>query len=92
MKRLALTLPFAALMLNPAAVGAEDAAPDDGTRWWGHVQVLAGDDMEGRGTGTPGYDRAADYVIGAFQSLGLKPMGTDGYKQPVALRTVPYVM
>ena len=84
MKRLALTLPFAALMLNPAAVGAEDAAPDDGTRWWGHVQVLAGDDMEGRGTGTPGYDRAADYVIGAFQSLGLKPMGTDGYKQPVA--------
>ena len=84
MKRLALTLPFAALVLLTPALSAEDAVPDDGTRWWRHVQALASDEMEGRGTGTPGYDKAATYVIDAFQSLGLKPMGTDGYKQPVA--------
>ncbi|WP_031297523.1 M28 family metallopeptidase [Sphingobium lactosutens] len=84
MKRLALTLPFAALMLLSPALSAEDAVPDDGARWLRHVQALASDEMEGRGTGTPGYDKAAAYVIDAFQSLGLKPMGTDGYKQPVA--------
>ncbi|MBZ9648950.1 M28 family metallopeptidase [Sphingobium sp. 3R8] len=57
---------------------------DAGARWWAHVQALANDGMEGRGTGTPGYDRAADYVIAQFKALGLKPAGIDGYKQPVA--------
>ena len=86
MKRLSFTLPFVALLLAPAGVGAQ-AYPQmdaDGARWWRHVQAIANDGMEGRGTGTPGYDRAAEYVIGQFRALGLKPMGVDGYKQPVA--------
>ena len=86
MKRLSFTLPFVALLLAPAGVGAQsDPQMDaDGVRWWRHVQAIANDGMEGRGTGTPGYDRAAEYVIGQFRALGLKPMGVDGYKQPVA--------
>jgi hypothetical protein len=51
-----------------------------------HIRVLADDSMEGRGTGTPGYDRAARYVAAQFEALGLEPAGTDGYLQPVRLR------
>jgi Zn-dependent M28 family amino/carboxypeptidase len=77
-----LTLPLLS-MIAATAAHAQDAG-DAGARWWAHVEALANDGMEGRGTGTPGYDRAADYVIGQLKALGLKPAGIDGYKQPVA--------
>ncbi|MCI4589088.1 M28 family metallopeptidase [Sphingobium sp. BYY-5] len=79
-----ILLPLLALCPAPVAFAAPDMSKSDGARWWAHVQALANDGMEGRGTGTPGYDRAADYVIAQFETLGLKPMGVDGYKQPVA--------
>lgn len=73
-----------ALSLLTAAMPALAAGDQRAAAWWGHVQTLADDSYEGRGAGTPGYDRAADYVIGQFQALGLKPAGTDGYRQPIA--------
>lgn len=73
-----------ALLLCVSAVSLAVPLADDGARWWRHVEALADDSMEGRGTGTPGYDRAADYVIAQLKALGLKPAGIDGYKQPVA--------
>jgi Zn-dependent M28 family amino/carboxypeptidase len=33
---------------------------------------------EGRGTGQPGFQKAADYVAAHFKAFGLKPMGDDG--------------
>jgi Zn-dependent M28 family amino/carboxypeptidase len=72
------------LLLVSFSGAAMAAGEDRGKLWWGHVQVLASDAYEGRGTGKPGYDRAADYVIGQFRALGLQPAGTDGYKQPIA--------
>lgn len=78
MRSVALSLPL--LALTVPALAQEEA----GARWWRHVQAIAGDEMEGRGAGTPGYDRAADYVIGQLKALGLKPAGVDGFKQPVA--------
>jgi len=54
-----------------------------GRRWWSHVQRLADDSMEGRETGSAGYERAADYVIEQFRAFGLAPAGTQGYRQPV---------
>ncbi len=57
-----------------------------GRRWWSHVQVLADDKMEGRETGSRGYQRAADYVVERFRAAGLKPAGVDGYRQPVDLQ------
>jgi len=60
---------------------AEDAAG----QWWADVSALADDGMEGRLTGSPGYDRAAQYVIGRLKQEGLKPAGLKGYLQPVAL-------
>jgi Zn-dependent M28 family amino/carboxypeptidase len=54
-----------------------------GQHWWAHVQYLAGDDLEGRNTGSAGYLKAAGYVAHAFQAAGLDPAGTDGYFQDV---------
>ena len=37
-----------------------------------HLRHLAGDSFEGRGTGQPGGDRAADYIAEQFKSYGLE--------------------
>lgn len=51
------------------------------------MKVLASDDMEGRGTGTVGYEKAAAYVVSEFRRAGLQPaFGTD-FKQPVRFNT-----
>jgi Zn-dependent M28 family amino/carboxypeptidase len=78
-------LPLIALALSacatvpPLPTHAERAAS-----WWGDVSALADDGMEGRLTGSPGFQRAADHVVARFRGLGLEPAGTDGYFQPVA--------
>src|SRR5215470_19060384 len=52
-----------------------------------HLEFLADDALEGRGTGTRGYDLAAKYVRSNFQGEGLKSAISDGsYFQKVALR------
>jgi len=76
--RLTLALALAALSAAPAL-----AADADGSRWWAHVETLAGPQFEGRMTGTAGYDRAADYAAQKFRAYGLKPAGTKGYLQPM---------
>ncbi len=45
------------------------------------VQVLASPSMTGRGVGTPGIERAANHIAREFQHAGLKPAGTQGYRQ-----------
>ena len=51
-----------------------------------HIRFLASDRLQGRGTGTPGYDSAARYVTDHFARLGLDSAGTEGYLQPVPFR------
>ena len=48
------------------------------------VKTLSDDAMEGRGTGTAGERKAADWIAEQFSSHGLKPMGAD-YFQKVEL-------
>jgi Zn-dependent M28 family amino/carboxypeptidase len=43
-----------------------------------HVQFLADDLLEGRGTGTRGGDIAAHYIATQFALYGLRPAGDDG--------------
>jgi Tol biopolymer transport system component len=43
-----------------------------------HVAKLASEEMDGRLTGTPGGDKAAEYVAAAFRSYGLQPAGDAG--------------
>lgn len=54
-----------------------------------HMSFLADDLLEGRGTGSRGYELAAKYVAARFEALGLKPAGNQGtYFQAVPLRKV----
>jgi hypothetical protein len=65
---------------------AEDTMSDEarGKQWWAHVQILAGDSMKGRLTGSDDYLRAAAYVVEKFKSYGLQPAGVNGsFYQPV---------
>jgi Zn-dependent M28 family amino/carboxypeptidase len=55
----------------------------DPLRLEAHVRYLADDKLEGRGTGTPGYEAAAQYVAEQMQALGLEPGGRGGYLQAV---------
>ncbi|MBN8552766.1 MAG: M28 family peptidase [Caulobacterales bacterium] len=51
------------------------------------VRVLAADDMEGRGFGQPGGDRARDYVRSGFEQAGLTPLDS-GWIRPFTARGV----
>ncbi len=54
--------------------------------WWDTTRALSGDEMEGRDTGSAGYDRAAAYTARRFQQAGLVPAGEDGgYYQSISL-------
>lgn len=52
-----------------------------------HIKVLASDEYEGRGPGTPGEDKTIAYLTGQFQKMGLKPGNPDG----TFLQSVPLV-
>jgi Peptidase family M28 len=81
-----LGLAVAALLaLTGTAALARDAAPDAATRaWWALTRELSSDAMEGRDTGSKGYDRAAALVAKRFAAAGLKPAGeAGGWFQPI---------
>jgi hypothetical protein len=62
-------------------------SPPDGKRWWSYIAYLADDKLEGRNTGSEGYQKAATYVAGEFERAGLQPAGTSGYFQPVKFQS-----
>ena len=73
-----------AVLISVTALGQkQDGQP--APRWWSYMQVLASDRLEGRRTGTPGHRKAVEYAAAQFKSAGLKPLGTDGYFQPIEL-------
>lgn len=50
--------------------------------------TLSSPQFEGRGTGQPGADRAAQYIADRFAKLGLKPAGENGtYLQPIKFKS-----
>ncbi len=55
-----------------------------------HIQFLASDLLEGRATGTRGYDVAALYVAAQFEQIGLLPVD-NSYFQKVPLRKADLV-
>ncbi|MEY2924883.1 MAG: hypothetical protein RLZZ337_1431, partial [Bacteroidota bacterium] len=46
-----------------------------------HIEYLASDELEGRGTGSNGEQLSATYIANQFEKIGLAPKGTDGYFQ-----------
>ncbi len=59
----------------------------DGKTWWDYIKVLADDKMEGRETGSKGLQAAEAYAVEQLKQAGLQPAGTDGFYQPVKLRS-----
>jgi Zn-dependent M28 family amino/carboxypeptidase len=54
-----------------------------------YIQTLAADDMQGRGTFTPGIEKAATFIESEFQSIGLQPLqGNTGFRQDVDLKSL----
>ena len=54
-----------------------------------HMEFLADDLLEGRGTGTRGFQLAANYVRAQFEEMGLKPGGMNGtYFQNIHFRKI----
>jgi Zn-dependent M28 family amino/carboxypeptidase len=99
---LGLTLGAAALAVGAAQPALQVGLPAgaaaamqsiDARRIAAHVQFLAHDLLEGRGTGTRGGDIAANYIATQFALAGLKPAGDAGsYLQKVefvGVKTLP---
>ena len=56
------------------------------------VNALAADEMQGRGTGQPGGDKAAAYLADRFAKLGLKPLGDKNtYLQPIKFKETQFL-
>ena len=68
--------PAAQLGFPPDVAAAMEGISPDRIR--AHIQFLADDLLEGRGTGTRGGDIAARYIATQFALYGLKPAGDDG--------------
>ena len=43
-----------------------------------HIKYLASDELEGRGDGMPGLEKAAEYIGESFRASGLEPGGDNG--------------
>lgn len=72
----------------PSAAVAPHRDPQFHVNMQQAVGYLASDELEGRRVGTPGLQKAADYIADAFSRLGLKTVpGFDGYFQPFKMIT-----
>jgi hypothetical protein len=69
--------------LAPAEVRRDLAS----ARMQADLQFLTSDECEGRGPGTTGIDKAADYIAASFKDSGLKPGAAEGsYFQHFSIR------
>ena len=67
---------FSFLRTTPSDAAEEATAVE--SRIEGVVELLASDDFEGRGIGTKGIDKAADFIAKRFRELGLRTELFDG--------------
>jgi Zn-dependent M28 family amino/carboxypeptidase len=76
---LLLLAALAAIAAPALAADRTDSIADPDTRaWWRIAETLSSDAMEGRDIGSPGHQRAQDWVAAQFKAAGLKPAGDNG--------------
>src|ERR1700753_2994125 len=76
-------LVFAAATLAPA----QTPPPDLAKRFDADIHVLASDEMEGRGLGTKGIEKAGDWIETRLKTIGLQPAFGTSYRQPFEGKT-----
>ena len=69
---------LALLLVAPLAASESGIASITAPEIQSHVDYLADDALEGRGTGSKGEHLAADYVVKHLRQLGLKPGSAEG--------------
>lgn len=74
------------LVSSSYAEPPKEASPLAG-QFGDNVRVLAADDMEGRGLGTKGIDRAAAWIEGQFKAMKLAPAFGASFRQPFDIKT-----
>jgi hypothetical protein len=75
---------IASLLALRAFADAPAASPQ---RYLNDIKILAAPDMEGRGAGTKGIERAEHYIEQQFKALGLEPAGNRSFAQPFTVTT-----
>src|SRR4030095_6302976 len=81
--RVSLAVKVVLCVIAAAGLCAAQDWDAKGKAWWAHIHYLADDKLEGRGTGTEGFAKAAAYVTDQFQKAGLQPAGEQGFVQAV---------
>jgi regulator of protease activity HflC (stomatin/prohibitin superfamily) len=79
---------FAVLFLSSCAVQKPDQfiKEADVARL---IKTLSSDEMEGRGTFTPGIDKAAKFIENEFKQIGLKPLeGDTDFRQDFTVKRI----
>ena len=69
---------FVVLFLSFQGLAAAEESSAVESRLADAVKYLSSDELEGRGVGLPGLDKAAEYIAGEFRKLGLKTELYDG--------------
>src|ERR1051326_8346649 len=70
-------------MIGPLLFLLATGAPVDIAKQFEHdIKIVAADEMEGRGLGTKGIDKAAAFLEARFRDLKLQPAFGKSYKQP----------
>jgi hypothetical protein len=78
--------PSATAVPTTVKTGFDSITTTDARTW---LNYLAGPECAGRGSGQPGFQKAADYVAARFKEFGLKPVGDNGtYFQNVTFSKV----
>jgi hypothetical protein len=70
-------LASAVLLVLLAAATLAAPPPVEPDRLLDHIKFLSADELQGRGNGSEGLERAADYIAREFRAAGLRP-GVDG--------------
>ena len=81
-----LVLALSAPAPSPAPPPRAGASPSVAAEFQRDVAALAADDMEGRGLGTRGLERAADWVEARLRRSGFQPAFGDRYRQPFRVK------
>lgn len=79
MKKIAISLLFIGISLSIFGQSVEKIKEKEVARL---IKTLAADNMEGRGTFTPGIDKAASFIEAEFKKIGLQPLnGEQNFRQ-----------